>query len=289
MIAQNCYKMSRLLGDTAIAAAQTTVVRLNRVPRPLSSKGYCLRPAPPPEKKWLYKQVLESVQSGISPQLNLANSTLGRATSQAWVQLNVATQRAQLMANEYHLKQRLGYVMKQVACCVVAVKDFFAQKQYYQLDRIIDKGLLALEETIRAAFANNIAGGFSTAIAVFCHELPHELGDFAVLLKAGMSAREAVYYNLLSSLLSLLGMVLGIIVGHQPEASSWVFAVAAGMFLYIALVDMVRNAGFGCGFSKVYRITYVFGLLSPRFPSSHHPMVRKNGAKRPNLCCSSWD
>ncbi|XP_050073849.1 zinc transporter foi [Anopheles maculipalpis] len=93
--------------------------------------------------------------------------------------------------------------------------------------------------TIGAAFANNIAGGFSTAIAVFCHELPHELGDFAVLLKAGMSAREAVYYNLLSSLLSLLGMVVGIIVGHQPEASGWVFAVAAGMFLYIAMVDMI--------------------------------------------------
>uniref|UniRef100_A0A182S8G6 Zinc transporter foi n=1 Tax=Anopheles maculatus TaxID=74869 RepID=A0A182S8G6_9DIPT len=93
--------------------------------------------------------------------------------------------------------------------------------------------------TIGAAFANNIAGGFSTAIAVFCHELPHELGDFAVLLKAGMSAREAVYYNLLSSLLSLLGMVLGIVVGHQPEASGWVFAVAAGMFLYIAMVDMI--------------------------------------------------
>ncbi|XP_055532042.1 zinc transporter foi [Wyeomyia smithii] len=93
--------------------------------------------------------------------------------------------------------------------------------------------------TIGAAFANNIAGGFSTAIAVFCHELPHELGDFAVLLKAGMSARDAVYYNLLSSILSFIGMVVGIVIGHQPEASAWVFSVAAGLFLYIALVDMI--------------------------------------------------
>lgn len=92
---------------------------------------------------------------------------------------------------------------------------------------------------IGAAFSNSIAGGFSTAIAVFCHELPHELGDFAVLLKAGMSARKAVYYNVLSSVLSLLGMILGILVGDTPEASAWIFACAAGMFIYIALVDMV--------------------------------------------------
>ncbi|XP_063698679.1 zinc transporter foi [Culicoides brevitarsis] len=92
---------------------------------------------------------------------------------------------------------------------------------------------------IGAAFSNNIAGGFSTAIAVFCHELPHELGDFAVLLKAGMSAKQAVFYNILSSILSFFGMVVGIIVGDTPEASAWIFAVAAGMFLYIALVDMI--------------------------------------------------
>ncbi|KDR21134.1 hypothetical protein L798_04063, partial [Zootermopsis nevadensis] len=92
---------------------------------------------------------------------------------------------------------------------------------------------------IGAAFAANIAGGFSTAVAVFCHELPHELGDFAVLLKAGMSAKQAVFYNLLSSILCLLGMVLGVFLGESETATAWVFAAAAGMFLYIALVDMI--------------------------------------------------
>lgn len=92
---------------------------------------------------------------------------------------------------------------------------------------------------IGAAFSNSIAGGFSTAVAVFCHELPHELGDFAILLKAGMSARKAIYYNILSSVLSFFGMCIGILIGDTPETTQWIFAAAAGLFIYIALVDMV--------------------------------------------------
>ncbi|XP_053621223.1 zinc transporter foi [Plodia interpunctella] len=92
---------------------------------------------------------------------------------------------------------------------------------------------------IGAAFTSNIAGGFSTAIAVLCHELPHELGDFAVLLKAGMSVKRAVCYNVLSSALCLLGMVCGVLAGDTPSATRWLFAIAAGTFLYIALVDMM--------------------------------------------------
>jgi solute carrier family 39 (zinc transporter), member 10 len=65
------------------------------------------------------------------------------------------------------------------------------------------------------------------------------LGDFAVLLQAGMSAKEAICYNLLSSLLCFVGMLIGITLGHSPAAAEWIFAIAAGTFLYIALVDMV--------------------------------------------------
>lgn len=92
---------------------------------------------------------------------------------------------------------------------------------------------------IGAAFATNISGGFSTALAVFFHELPHELGDFAVLLQAGMTAKQAVFYNLLSSILCFVGMCLGVFLGHDETTTQWVFSAAAGMFLYIALVDMI--------------------------------------------------
>ncbi|XP_053482405.1 zinc transporter ZIP10 isoform X1 [Ictalurus furcatus] len=93
---------------------------------------------------------------------------------------------------------------------------------------------------IGAAFSANITGGISTSVAVFCHELPHELGDFAVLLKAGMTVKQAIVYNLLSALMAYFGMVIGTAVGqYANNVTSWIFAVTAGMFLYVALVDMM--------------------------------------------------
>ncbi|XP_052804834.1 zinc transporter ZIP10-like isoform X2 [Mya arenaria] len=92
---------------------------------------------------------------------------------------------------------------------------------------------------IGAAFANSITGGFSTSIAVFCHELPHEIGDFAMLLRAGMSPKQAIFYNCVSSILCFVGMVIGVAIGNIEGASLWIFTIVAGMFLYIALVDML--------------------------------------------------
>jgi len=63
-------------------------------------------------------------------------------------------------------------------------------------------------------------------------------GDFAVLLSAGMTMRQALLYNFLSACTCYLGLALGIILG-EFEASQYIFAIAGGMFLYISLVDMV--------------------------------------------------
>ncbi|XP_021373040.1 zinc transporter ZIP10-like [Mizuhopecten yessoensis] len=92
---------------------------------------------------------------------------------------------------------------------------------------------------IGAAFSNSITGGFSTSLAVFCHELPHEIGDFAVLLRAGMTVKQAVMYNCVSSILALVGMIIGVAIGNFGDSITWVFVSVAGMFLYIALVDML--------------------------------------------------
>lgn len=64
-------------------------------------------------------------------------------------------------------------------------------------------------------------------------------GDFAVLLRAGMSLRKAIIYNIVSSVLCLVGMIIGVLLGNISSVTEWIFAAVGGMFLYIALVDMV--------------------------------------------------
>lgn len=57
-----------------------------------------------------------------------------------------------------------------------------------------------------------------------------------------MSVRQAILYNLLSALMGYLGMITGILVGHYAEnVAVWIFALTAGLFMYVALVDMVSN------------------------------------------------
>jgi len=99
---------------------------------------------------------------------------------------------------------------------------------------------------IGAAFAAGYMSGLSTSVAVLCHELPHEIGDFAMLIKAGMTIKQAIFYNVLSSFLAMVGMVFGLLVGASlPQVTPWLFSATAGVFLYVALVDMMPELSSG--------------------------------------------
>ena len=66
-----------------------------------------------------------------------------------------------------------------------------------------------------------------------------------MLLKAGMSVKQAIFYNLLSSVLAYVGMVTGILLGQISDVTPWIFAATAGIFLYVALVDMMPELSSG--------------------------------------------
>ncbi|KAJ7381160.1 hypothetical protein OS493_004759 [Desmophyllum pertusum] len=95
---------------------------------------------------------------------------------------------------------------------------------------------------IGASYSSSTYIGFSTSLAIFCEELPHELGDFAILLNAGMSYKMAMGYNFLSACSCYLGLVIGLILGTKTSAVMWIYPLAGGMFIYISLVDMLEEA-----------------------------------------------
>ena len=66
-------------------------------------------------------------------------------------------------------------------------------------------------------------------------------GDFVILLMTGMSLKRALVFNFLASLTSFIGLYIGVALGENEEANQWIFSVTAGMFLYVAVADMVND------------------------------------------------
>ena len=64
-------------------------------------------------------------------------------------------------------------------------------------------------------------------------------GDIAILLHSGLSMKRALLYNFLAAVVCYAGLIIGIVVGENTDANRWIFAFAGGLFIYIALVDMV--------------------------------------------------
>lgn len=89
--------------------------------------------------------------------------------------------------------------------------------------------------------ASYLAGnsiGIITTITILLHEVPHEIGDFAILIKSGCSRRKAMGLQLVTALGAVAGTVLALL-GSSGEASPWVLPFTAGGFIYIATVSVL--------------------------------------------------
>ncbi|XP_042328203.1 metal cation symporter ZIP14 isoform X1 [Sceloporus undulatus] len=135
---------------------------------------------------------------------------------------------------------------------------------------------------IGASFTVSVFQGISTSVAILCEEFPHELGDFVILLNAGMTIQQALFFNFISACCCYLGLGFGILAGSHFSAN-WIFALAGGMFLYIALADMfpemnevsredersgsaliafaIQNAGLLTGFAIMVLLTMYSGQI----------------------------
>ncbi len=93
---------------------------------------------------------------------------------------------------------------------------------------------------IAAAFMTDVHLGIVTALAVFTHEIPQEVGDLAILLHSGMSRLRAMTLNLLTSLTSVVGgLIAYLALESLTHLLPYAIAIAASSFLYIAVADLI--------------------------------------------------
>jgi zinc and cadmium transporter len=113
---------------------------------------------------------------------------------------------------------------------------------------------------IAAAFLADIHLGIVTSVAVIAHEIPQELGDFAILLHSGYSRTKALLYNVLASLTTVIGGVVAYFsLSLAVNALPYVLAIAASSFIYIAVADLIpglhRRPAFSATLQQIGLIT----------------------------------
>ncbi len=92
---------------------------------------------------------------------------------------------------------------------------------------------------IGSSFMISIPIGISTSLAVLMHEIPQEIGDFAVLIHSGFSIKKATLLNLASAFLSVLGVLIVWAVKDIDKIQVELVAITAGGFIYLAASDLI--------------------------------------------------
>lgn len=117
------------------------------------------------------------------------------------------------------------------------------------LHNFLDGALIGL------AYLANPVLGFTVAISTAAHELPQEIGDFTVLLSAGWSKKRILLVNVLQSLATVPGAFLAYYAGSQfEEALPYLLAGVAGIFLYLAAVNLVPKINHDASHAYTFRV-----------------------------------
>lgn len=108
---------------------------------------------------------------------------------------------------------------------------------------------------IAIAYLASPAIGFPTALAIAAHEIPQEIGDFAILLSLKWSKKKIIVINILQSLLTIPGVFFGFYLGHLIEPYVvLLLGGAAGVFIYIAASDLIPELHHRAGHKHVFRV-----------------------------------
>jgi len=93
---------------------------------------------------------------------------------------------------------------------------------------------------IGATYLVSIPLGITTTIAILMHEIPHEMGNFGILVYGGLAPKKALALNFLSALAAIIGTLFSLFLGARIEGYTLALVpITAGGFLYIAGSDLI--------------------------------------------------
>ena len=93
---------------------------------------------------------------------------------------------------------------------------------------------------IGAGFLAGTPVGIATTLAVILHEIPHEIGDFGVLIHGGFTRQKALFYNFLSALTAVAGTIVSLFLSQYIQgAQTFLLSFAAANFIYIAGSNLI--------------------------------------------------
>jgi len=93
---------------------------------------------------------------------------------------------------------------------------------------------------IGASYMAGTTVGIATTVAVILHEIPQEIGDFGVLIHAGMNKTKALLFNFLTAITAFVGVVFALLLGGATaQFAQYLLPLTAGGFIYIAASDLI--------------------------------------------------
>ncbi|KAM7384776.1 hypothetical protein PAMA_011906 [Pampus argenteus] len=120
---------------------------------------------------------------------------------------------------------------------------------------------------IGASFLVSPAVGAITTITILLHEVPHEIGDFAILVQSGCTKRKAMCLQLLTALGALAGTACSLLAeGVGAAATAWILPFTAGGFVYIATVTVLPEllagrSSFGQSLMEILALLFGVGMM----------------------------
>ncbi|MGE5297743.1 MAG: ZIP family metal transporter [Acidobacteriaceae bacterium] len=94
---------------------------------------------------------------------------------------------------------------------------------------------------IAGTYAIDINLGIATTIAVILHEIPQEIGDFAVLVYGGFTPKKAILYNFYTALTAIAGTIVALTFKENENSLTILACLAIGSFFYVSMVDLIPH------------------------------------------------